>query len=235
MLEVDVHEPDKFEALVRPVMPCDRLALNEAGWGDYRWQTVSGRWVNVERKTWGEVLASIDAVEDQLRRHKKNQPEARLIFVLEGYIDPNTDGTHILKKAANNNVWVKGHRSGTRVSRVYSWLYNISEFVETFQTGDYNMTCQFLVQAAKQDEKEEHEHKTFNRYFKKITFHPNPQVMQLMGLMPGIGEVKCEALIAEFTTVWNVLNASPAELMRVHGIGTTLATTLLQRVGRVDV
>ena len=236
MLEVDQHEPtERALPLMSTSVPCRVEVLNERLWADYRWKGLDGRWTQVERKTWGEVLANVDAVEDQLRRHMKNQPEARLLFVLEGMVDSNSDGVHVLKAANNGNVWVKGYRSGTRIGRIYSWLYNASEYVEVFQTFSYELTCQFLVQAYQQDQKEEHLHKTFNRYFKKTTFHPNPQVLALIGMAPGLGEVKAEALIARFSTVWNVLNASPKELMEVAGIGPTMATTLLRRIGRPDV
>lgn len=202
---------------------------------DYRWQGLDGRYTQVERKQWGEVLTSVDAVEDQLRRHMKNQPESRLLFLIEGMIAQDSQGVYTLTPAKDGNVWVRGFRSSTRLSRVYSWLYNASEYVEVFQTMSYEMTCQFLVQAYNQDQKEEHEHKTFNRYFKKTTFHPNPQTLALMGMAPGLGEVKAEALIERFTTVWNVLSASPQALMEVSGIGKGMAYTLLQRIGRPDV
>ncbi len=235
MIEIDIHEKPEALTLIGPSVPCRMLALNEDNWGDYRWRSISGRWTNVERKTWPEVLANIDAVEDQLRRHMRNQPDARLLFVLEGMVDVDPEGTYILHPTAKHTLWNRGYRSGTRIGRIYSWLYNASEYVEVFQTFSYELTCQFLVQAYNQDQKKPEEHKTFNRYYKRVVFHPNPQVMQLMGLLPGIGEVKCEALIDRFTTVWQVLNASPGELMQVEGIGTKLSLNLLQRIGRTDV
>ena len=236
MLECDQHEPtQQFLKYCSPAVDCRVEVLNEHLWADYRWKDLNGRWTQVERKQWGEVLANIDAVEDQLRRHMKNQPEARLLLLIEGMIAETSDGVHILTPAKGNNIWVKGYRSGTRLSRVYSWLYNASEYVEVFQTYSYEMTCQFLVQAYKQDQKPEIEHKTFNRYFKKVTFHPNPQTLALIGMAPGLGEVKAEALIDKFTTVWNVLNAKPEDLMTVPGIGKGMAHTLLQRIGRPDV
>lgn len=217
-------------------VPCSVENLNENLWADYRWRDHSGRWIQVERKTWPEILASVDAVEDQLRRHMSNNPQARLLFVLEGMVDTSPEGTHLLNKSNNKSgIWTRGYRSATNIGRIYSWLYNASSYVEVFQTFNRELTFQFLVQAYKQDQKSPEEHKTFNRYFKKVVFSPNPQVMQLMGLMPGLGEIKSEALIKEFTTVWRVVNASPEELMKVPGIGIKMAYTLLQRIGRVDV
>lgn len=232
-LTCDVHEPKDFIKNVVSSVPCSVEVLNERNWADYRWMGKNG-YTQVERKTWPEILANVDAVEDQLRRHKKNQPDARLLFVLEGMVDVDSMGTYSLRETKGGGFWGRGYKSGTRISRVYSWLYNASEYVEVFQTGNYAMTCQFLVQAYKQDQKEE-EHTTFARHFKKMTFHPNPQVLMLMGMIPGLGEVKSEALIARFNTVWNIVSANPADLMDVEGIGVKTAYTMLQRIGRVDV
>ena len=58
---------------------------------------------------------------------------------------------------------------------------------------------------------------------------------QLMGLMPGIGEKRAIALISRFTTVWNIVSASPEELEEVEGIGKKLSVDILRKVGRVDV
>lgn len=232
-LMIDVHEPEDAIKLMVSSVPCSVEILNEYLFADYKWKRADGGVTQVERKTWGEILANVDAVEDQLRRHKKNQPEARLLFVLEGMVDVTMGGTYQLRAAKGGSVYVRGFKSATRISRIYSWLYNASEYVEVFQTGNYEMTCQFLVQAYKQDQKEE-PHETFQRYFKKIVFHPNPQVLALMGMIPGLGEVRSEALIAEFSTVWGVLSSTPAKLAQVPGIGPKMSNTILQRIGRYD-
>lgn len=232
-LECDVHEPELAMRLLAPSVPVSREILNERGWADYRWQNHEGKWVQVERKTWSEVLASIDAVEDQLRRHLANQPEARLLFLLEGVVTVTFEGTYVMKYVKEGSLLAKNWKSGTRLGRVYSWLYSISGFVEVFQTFDYAMSCQFLAQAYMNDQKAIHQ--TFNRHFKKVMFHPNPQVVSLMGLAPNLGEKRAEALIDRFTTVYNVMIASPADLMDVNGIGKGLAHSILARVGRTDV
>jgi len=142
-------------------------------------------------------------------------------------------GTWVINRAKTGTVWTRGHLSGTRLSRVYSWLYQASRYVEIFQTMNYEQTCSLLVAMYRADQKAEH--KTFNRYFKKVVFHPNTQVVALMGMAPGLGEVKCEALIEKFGCVINVLTAAPEELATVKGIGSGLSRSILQRVGRLDV
>lgn len=240
VLEIDCHEQRDGQlalSYIAPVVSCRVENLNEAGWADYRWTTAGGQVVQAERKTWGEVLANLDSVEDQLRRQRAAHPEARLLFVLEGWVDEHMSGTTIIQPAAGKSggIWARGHMSGTKLSRVYSWLYNVSEYLEVFQTGNYAQTCQWLVAAYKQDQKQAGEKTTFHRYFKDIVFHADPQVLQLMGLMPGLGEIRAKALITKFTTTWQVLNASPKQLELVPGIGPKLAVGLLRSVGRVDV
>lgn len=237
MLDCDVNEPPAGITNIRPAVDeAQVLALNSAGYADYRWYGASGRMTNVERKTWPEILANVDAVEDQLRRHQAKHPAARLVFILEGWVQETLAGTSLVVGInGRQNMWVLGHQSGTRLSRIYSWLYAASEYVEIFQTGSYSQTCQLLVAMYKQDCKEDKDRKIFSRHFKEITFHPNPQVLKLMAIEPGIGEKRAEALIGAYTTLWQVLSAEPRELAAVPGVGMTLATRLLQRAGRLDV
>ena len=237
MLDIDSNEPTTGLTYIQPAVDAAQvMALNVAGWADYRWQGSSGRWTNVERKTWPEILTNVDTVEDQLRRHQANHPEARLVFVMEGWVQETLAGTSSVQGVNGRaNMWVLGHSSGTRLSRIYSWLYAASEYVEVFQTGNYAQTCAFLVAAYKQDAKEDKDRKIFHRHLKEVTFHPNPQVLKLMAIEPGIGEKRAEALIDQFTTLVAVLTSTPEMLATVPGVGLTLATRLLQRAGRIDV
>ena len=146
---------------------------------------------------------------------------------------PTPEGTSILRATNKNVVYVKGHTSSIRLSQIYSWLYQIGKFIEIYTTPNYEATCMALISFYKGDQKEDHD--TLNRYFKKMTFNPNPQVIQLMGLLPGVGEKRAEALISKFTTTWNVVSASPEQLATVDGIGKVLSRQLLQRIGRTDV
>ena len=109
----------------------------------------------------------------------------------------------------------------------------MQKYVPVFMVPDYESLCVALVCFYKGDQKEVHN--TFNRHYKEMKFHPNPQVVMLMGALPGVGEKRAEALIDNFGTVWNVLSSRPEELEEVDGIGKVLSKGLLRRVGRVDV
>lgn len=219
--------------LISPVVPCQVADHVNAGYADYMWRDCNGRVVQVERKQWGEVLSGLDRIEDQLRRHRQNQPDARLSLLIEGLVVSQPSGTYPLRETNNGAVWVRDHKSGTEMSRVLPWLYNLSEYVEVYQTSSYIMTCQFLVSAFKQDQKPEKG--TFQRYFKQIKFHENPQITRVMGFHPGLGEVKATALINHFVTFWAMISSSPEEMMKVPGIGAKLAVDILRQAGRLDV
>jgi ERCC4-type nuclease len=235
MLSIDSHEPAEAEAYLAPSIEdgVKRYPLNERGFADYQWETWEDEIVHVERKTWGELIGSVPKIEDQLRRHIANQPTGRLILLLEGMITSTPIGVSILKATNRDRVWVAGRATTYRPGQLYAWLYQIGKHMEIYQTSDYKGTCSALAAFYKGDQKEEHT--TFKRHFKEVAFNPNPQVTQLMGVFPGIGEQRAIKLIDRFSTVWNVIKAQPEELMSVDGIGPKLSRQLLQRVGRPDV
>lgn len=236
-LYVDVHEPSEAEAYLNPSMsePVERWPLNERGFADYMWEDHYDKVVHVERKTWGELIGAIPKVEDQLRRHSTNQPDARLILILEGMMISTPEGITTLRAANTRKVWVPNRTSSFRIGQLYAWLYQVQRHIEVYFTPDFRGTVSALSAFYKGDQKSDEEHTTFKRHFKNIQFHPNPQVVQLMGVFPNIGEKRAIALIEEFVTVWNVVSATPEQLQRVEGIGPKLSRTMLARLGRPDV
>ena len=233
MIKIDIHEPAEALTYLGQSVECDKVLLNEKGKADYLWQAIDGQEVQVERKQWLECFTKMDAVEDQLRRHLKNSPEARLILLIEGFGTPVLGGMTQLRATNQNRVYVMGGTTSIRYAQAMAWLYQINKFIEVYHTASFEATCTALVSWYKADQKVEHT--TFQRHFKEVSFHPNPAVAQLMGLLPGVGEKKAEALIERFNTVYNVVTATPAQLSTVPGIGVTLSRTILQRIGRPDV
>jgi len=211
--------------------------LNDEGYADYMWQAHNKSEVHVERKTWGE-LGDLDKVENQLRRHLTNQPKARLVFLLEGVVSQTPQGYMVCKetKSKGRSLFVGTKSRGLPLSLIQAWLYRISDYCEVLQTHTFEATMGMICAMYKSDQKEEHT--TFARYYKHIEWNPNPQVERLVGLANGVGlgPVKAEALIAQFGTVWNVLNVEKAvHLTAVPGIGEQTAVRLLRLIGRPDV
>jgi hypothetical protein len=214
------------------------MPLNESGYADYLWPCYDGGQTQAERKQWTEILAGMDAVEDQLRRQIEAHPGVRTMLVVEGIALPGP-GSTLLYRA----VEAKGKRGrhlmicqtvyNTSLSMAYAWLYQISKHMEVYFTSDLTATCTALMAFCKADMKAEHT--TFQRYFKKVDWHPNPQVQKLMCMAGGLGPRRAEALIAEFGTVWGVLKADPKDLQQVSSIGSALAVKILREAGRPDV
>ena len=233
MITIDIHEPEQSRLLIGQSVPVEVVSLVDTGWADYRWQCHDDSYVHAERKQWGEILSGMDHVEEQLRNHMQRQPDARLMLLLEGMIVPSMIGIDTLKATNKNNIWVKGYSSSITYSQVYAWLYQISKYIEVYQTTTYEGTCRALVAFYKSDQKESHT--TMHRYFKPLTFRLNPQVAQLMGMLPGMGEVRAKALVEKFSTVYNFVTAKPEEIASVPGIGKALTTTWLRQLGRWDI
>ena len=235
-LLVDVNEPvDQFAKYVNVSCPYETSNLNTNGFADYLWHGANESITHVERKQWGEVLANIDHVEDQLRRHLVKQQGSKLVFLIEGVVCASGDKSVVMRQYENNGklLFTSGHDYSIRVSQLYSWLHQIQNYIQVIQTASYLESTIALVAMYRGDQKKEHQ--TFTRAYKEVVYHYDPRVTSLMGLMPGIGEKKAENLINKFITVWNVLNATPKELESVDGIGPVLAKKILRQIGRPDV
>src|SRR5713101_2028017 len=84
MIICDVHEPDNIVLLIQQAVPAPTQALNEQVWGDYKWEGVFGHIHHWERKTWNELCAGLESIEDQLRREQQAHPDATLGLIIEG-------------------------------------------------------------------------------------------------------------------------------------------------------
>ena len=233
---VDIHEPEQACSLIGQSIECDQNNLNDRGYADYLWDGISGK-QQVERKTWVEVLAGLDSVEDQLRREMQAHPDVRLILILEGLATPMMAGTEVWAptKSATKRLYFPGKSFGTPIQKVYAWLYQVSKYIEVYCTADFNTTVKALVTFYKADQTEDHN--TFHRYLRLVDFHPNPQVEGLINIMKGtnIGAVRAQTLISAYGTIWNVLSQSAKALAEVDGMGLKTAQQLLRKVGRPDV
>lgn len=236
-LEIDQHEPTQLAELICQAAPGEVKPLNSQGYADYRWMAPDSILMQIERKTWGDLLSSLGSIENQLMRQMDAHPDHTLVLLVEGIVVPSDSllgGTAVLKQGkGQGRIYYQSSQSKVSVSALYAWLYQVSMYIQVFQTSDITATAKAIVAFYSSDQKETH--KTFTRHLKEVTFHPNPQVTSLMGMVPGIGPFKAESLIARFGTVWEVLNSTPEEIAEVRGIGAKEATRWLRLIGRSDV
>lgn len=243
-LYADIHEPPEIvQSLLPTKVNIDVSSYNEQGFADYHWDTCNGVLKNVERKTWGEILSNVDAVEEQLQRHLNNHKNAETVLLIEGAILKDGDSVTTIRPTSKGQVWVRGHRFKSRpLAGIYAWVYGISKYVEVIQTFNLLETATALLAMYEYDQKPEHE--TLQRPIKKNIYHPNPQVSALMGVSSGMGAKRASSLIEKYTTVWNIISAGfhgePRikdwrELTSIDGIGEKGIQRLLRNIGRTDV
>ncbi len=236
-LEIDQHEPKQLADLICQATPGSVMPLNSQGYADFRWMAADSILMQVERKTWNDLLGDLGSIENQLMRQMDAHEDHTLALLVEGIVVPSDSllgGTAVLKPAkGKRQIYYQSGQYKVSVSALYAWLYQVSMYIQVFQTSDILGTAKAIVAFYSSDQKETH--KTFTRHLKEVTFHPNPQVTSLMGMVPGIGPIKAEAMIARFGTVWEILNSTPETLATVKGIGTKETTRWLRLIGRSDV
>ena len=236
MLKCDVHEPVQIYIPLASSYTAIWEPLNERGYADYYWTKSDGSERQIERKQWGEVLAGMDKIEDQLRRQMDNHKDVELNLLIEGIAKPDPRGMVIMKET-NTGIYVRGRYSPMRMSQVYAWINNVNKYMQVIFTPNQSATIDAIGAFYANDQKDPETHRTFQRHFNKVTFNPNPMVTKLiaLGLGSGISEGRAIALIERFSTVWNVCSASPRELAETPGIGIETAKKFLMAVGRPDV
>ncbi len=231
---MDNHEPALMYTMLNQALAVPMTGLNDQGFADYLWNGANGP-SQAERKTVNDLLGvdGLSHIEDQLRRQKAAHPDIRLMLIVEGIATPTPTGTTTwYESRTNKRIMHCGREFKLPMQVIYAWTYQVSTFLEVYFAPNMVCTARMLTAFYKSDQKESH--RTFERYLKAIDWHPNPQVQGLISLGSGIGEVRAQALIAKFGTVWHVLKASPTDLAVVEGIGIRTAQQLLRRVGRTD-
>ncbi len=259
-MKIDDHEPTSIESLLLQSGEAIRAPLNANGLADYCWSDWMKRIEQVERKQVGEILSDMPHVEDQLRSHVQNNPASIVWLLVEGIVLPGyKDGklgcyTYI---ARDCSTFTKGRRE-VETHYTPGWFSQIPfEKYEGFLTGvarigirvrrtvDAVSTAKVLHQM---EVSAQTEPTTLQRHIKpNITFHPNPQVITLLGVMAtqidkdgniravssGIGVELAERLIKEFGSVFKIMESSPETIAElVPGMGKVSAKKLLEAFGR---
>ncbi len=249
ILKIDEFEPDNIEELLSQSIPTVRGNLNRNGWADYMWPMYNGLTEQAERKQVNEILSDPPAVEEQIRKELQAKPEAILWLIVEGVCQPiqldnGREGTVVYGKRMCNAYksygkrtpeehYIPGHVSKQPYERFQSFLTGLERVgVRVRHTMDYMTTAKVLIQMAKSAQSPS---STLQRHNKpQVSFHPNPQVMNLLGVYKsGIGVELAERLIDYYGSMWNVAQMDPEDIAQdVQGMGIGNATTLLKAIGR---
>lgn len=237
-LYVDQFEPEDIKQLLAQSVPSQVSPLRESGWADYMWTGVDDKVYQVERKQWGEVLAGLDDVEEQLRREVVSADQTMLL--VEGVSEPTQVGVDVFRRSASKPYWSLGHSYGGKtrpqpgmMSRLYSWFWQLGQVgVPVYFTSTSTATAVALVQFYHNCQKTEPT-QVLSRH---IVCRPrvkkwNPHVLTLMGISGvQLGEVRAKALVDRFGSALDVLLASETELCQVDGIGPVLAGRLWKAI-----
>jgi hypothetical protein len=258
-LIADNNEMPEIVELMQQSIPVITNNLNQQKMSDYYFAGSDNKTRQYSRKQAGEILSDIDEAESQIRDYYPNADENYQI--VEGIISPICL-THKTPKAFDfshgvtskskpmtdilfsYSVAPNGHIYGEHPHRVkpalfHNWIFQLSQCgVVTFFTLNYVETAQLLVHHYKSCNGEG-EHTTLQRYIRqKITLKSHdPFIKSLMSLSLayniGIGETKAVALRdAGYKSLMDIAMSDVSELCEVAGIGKTIASKLLESIGR---
>lgn len=250
MFEADTHEPtDIVRTLTMTFPELVKTPLNENGFSDYYWDGEAIESVQpghngeyqVERKTVLDCVNGVESIEEQLRKYSQDHPHCRLRCVIEGALEPAPGGVIAYTRQSGRDS-MKGVFFRSRpgmyesiIGRILGW----NEFLEVHWTASYIATAHWLAECYKRDQKPEEDRTTFKRYFKEVKWHPNKQVIKLMGAAgndSNFGEKKAEDAIKVYGTAWAVMSSNPETISsKVRGVSRDGARLLLRNFGRFDV
>ncbi len=260
-MKLDNSEPTSIENLLLQSGEAIRAPLNRNGLADYCWSDWMKRIEQVERKQVGEILSDMPHVEDQLRSHVQNTPTSVVWLLVEGIVQPGYKDGKLgcyTYQARDCSTFIKGRRE-VEIHYIPGWFSKIPfEKYTGFLTGlerigikvkctvDAVGTAKVLHQM---EVSAQTEPTTLQRHIKpNITFHPNPHVMTLLGVMAthidkdgntkaipsGVGVELAERLIKEFGSVFKIMESSPETISElVPGMGKVSARKLLEAFGRI--
>lgn len=238
---VDQFEPNNIVQLLRQSLPVVTYPhpLNAQGYADYLWKTWNSTCEQCERKQATEIISDMNGVEDQIRQQLQRHPEIDHWLIVEGIVEPALRGLWTLKAKPYKGqspemVKYEPDRNHKAVpfEKYEGWLTGIERMgVRVRRTNDYSGTAMVLAEMFKSSQTAS---TTFNRHLKPlIPFHPDPQVMTLMGAYKAdIGPVLGEALVKEFDTVANIISLNPETIAElIPRMGVEKARKLLRSFG----
>lgn len=196
----------------------ERANLNDQGKADLWWMGYGGREVQLELKQAGELLGSIDGVEEQLGREMQGATYTGL--AVRGIITPTAEGwCQTWQRSANNpNIIFKDREYRTSYKGYRAWLDRLQALgVTVVEVPTLEALVLAVAAMYEQSLKAEEEHKTFARliperyWVNEIDQRKREFALTLMGVRGArVGEEIALALADRFPSVATLVNTLEA-------------------------
>lgn len=242
-LMVDEFEPVQIFSLLEQSCPVERHDLNRSGLADYVWLDCMGNTRQIERKQWGELLGSVDRVENQLREEILSADATDLLvegivkctqWGLDAYVW--RDDRRSVGFQFSHSFGDPQHTQTMLYAKMMAWFWQLDKAgITVWFTFSYEDTAKAIASFYWNSQKIEHS--TLNRYLKpKIGIRSlDPHVLSLMGIEGAqLGQVRAEALVKQFGTLYSVITADAQELAKVSNMGKGTVSKLLKAIGREE-
>jgi ERCC4-type nuclease len=180
----------------------------------------------VQKMRSGELEAQLTRCADQF---------STVVLLIEGVWDMRAGGNLAVHKAHDRGYFCQQIYPSTRYDYALAFLIRVSELgIEVLQTPNLAASMVALETLYKQRTKPEELHTLF-KHARALRIptktSSNPSVPRLMGLCPRMSEKASIKLLFKFGSIWNILNATDAELLEVEGIGKGMVKNLRECVG----
>jgi len=225
---IEVIEEVKHSILVTEAI------LGRTGLLDSLWSAFDAHPITLERKEVHDFACRVDDLELQLKKAIQTiGDKGEVLLLIEGIMEPVDGSTVLYRQKKDGSLFFRERVINRPYAYYMGFLWRLDKLgVSTFWTASQRGTAAALVEFVRCSNKPEFT--TFQRYIKQkpAIKNLNPQVERLMGLSPGLGVVRAQALIQTFGTVWQVINAQEEELLKVKGMGEVTIKNLLDGIGR---
>lgn len=233
MIYLDTYESEELAKLLRARIQVVRTNLNDWNKADIYWTGADGTH-QIEMKSTSEVLGSFEHVEGQLAKQYYSADHSKLL--IRGIIAKESwsENKSSSFERKSEKFFVRT-RTDSHVYYGYrAWLESLDKAgIQVVEVPDMPEAVDAIMALYNASVKEDSQ--ALKRYYREKIQIPekNPHILALMYLSLAydlkIGHNRATALIEKFSTLYDVLDASPRELCEVEGIGKSTANNLCMR------
>jgi ERCC4-type nuclease len=230
---VDVYEPDFMAQLLSAFMQVRRQNLVQQGLCDYFWFAVDGHSITIERKSWLDLLNSLDRLQKQLRTATNHADEVGLL--IEGVAVPLDGGEIAIYEQGKTDKYLRQVKiSGTKYNNIMAYLWEIDKLgISVYHTSTIKASAWALKAFVDNSQKTEH---TLLRHYvrtKAIKWQSNPMVETLMGIRDDkgtfIGEKTAQELVKKLGSLYEIMQLEPESISyECSGVGLATAKRIIK-------